>query len=237
MSTAVLPTPAPPRPRPSLVAMVELMKVLDRGQSASLDGVSWAEYLWFDRRRDEVRPKAKLTYADGRLEFMTTSFLHDRFSRRLGMCVSVFAEEFGVPVIAGGGTTFRREDLENGLEPDECFYIQSLEAVRFLEDIDLSVHPPPDLAIEVDRTNSSIPKEPICVRLGVPELWRFDDTAVTFRVRQPDGTYQTQAASRSFPAVNSADLSRLVFGHTGLDDVVFIRNVRNWARTLIPQQQ
>ena len=33
--------------------------------------------------------------------------------------------------------------------------IQNIEAVRFLEDIDLSVHPPPDLAIEVDRAGLS----------------------------------------------------------------------------------
>ena len=240
MSAGTLPTPvqvSPPSPRGSLLAAVELMKTLGRGESVLIAPVSWGEYLWFDAQRDYLRPNVKLVYADGRLEFMATSFAHDRHSRRVHDVVKVVAEELGVVLIAGGGMTLNRDDLESGLQADECFYIQSVEAVRFLDEIDLATHPPPDLAVEVDRTNSSIPKEPIYRRLGVPELWRVEANAVTFRVRQSDGTYADQPNSRAFPLVSSADLTRLVFAHTGLDDITFIRNVRNWVRTLVPPPQ
>ena len=43
-------------------------------------------------------------------------------------------------------TTFRREDLEKGLEPDQCYYITNEPKIRGKLELDLSVDPPPDLA-------------------------------------------------------------------------------------------
>jgi hypothetical protein len=64
--------------------------------------------------------------------------------------------------------TFRREDLDRGLEPDNCYYIQHEAAVRERDEIDLTIEPPPDLAVEVDITASSIDRLSIYMALGVP---------------------------------------------------------------------
>jgi Uma2 family endonuclease len=40
--------------------------------------------------------------------------------------------------------------------------------------------PAPDLAIEIDITSSSIPRLPIYASFGVPEVWRYDGTALIF---------------------------------------------------------
>ena len=240
MSTAVLPTPipaAPPiGPRPTLTAAVELMKALEPGEAFLLNDLTWEDYRWIDAQRDRFRPRVQLIYSGGRLEIVSVSFAHDRRSRRLVSVVMVLGEELILSVIPGGGFTLDREDLANGVQADECFYIQNAEAVRFVDDIDLAVHPPPDLVVEVDRTNSSIPKEPIYRRMGVPELWRVEGTAVVFRVSQPDGSYATAPTSRAFPLLTAADLTRLLFAHTALDEIAFIRNFRNWVRTLAPPQ-
>jgi Uma2 family endonuclease len=133
--------------------------------------------------------------------------------------------------------TFSHEDLVNGLEPDECFDIQNIEVVRPLNDIDLSVHPPLNLAIEVNDTNSTPSQEPVYTQLGVPELWRFDDTGVVFLIRQPDSACLPQSTSRAFPAVNSAELLRFVMSHTHLDEATFLLNHMSWSTgTLIPQR-
>jgi Uma2 family endonuclease len=238
MSAATLPTPVRPPavPRPSVVAAVEVMKVLGAGEGFLLNDVSWEDYRWFDAQRDQFRPKVKLVYSDGRLEIVSTSFAHDRNSRRLYGVVMVLGEELNLVVFAGGGFTLDREDLANGVQADECFYIQNAEAVRFVDDIDLTVHPPPDLVVEVDRTSSSIPKEPIYRRMGVPELWRLEEAAVVFRVLQSDGSYATAPTSRAFPLLTATDLTRMLFTHTALDAIAFTRNFRNWVRTLLPQQ-
>jgi Uma2 family endonuclease len=40
-------------------------------------------------------------------------------------------------------------------EPDECFYIQNLSAVKGKKRIDLNQDPPPDLVVEIDITSRS----------------------------------------------------------------------------------
>jgi Uma2 family endonuclease len=230
MSAATLPTPAPAR-ESRIQTISRLLGVLRPNEPALFHGITWGEYRWLSDRRDEVCSGIRLVYDRGRLELVAPSFFHERVSHRLAQSVIGLSGALKIPVMAGGATTFSREDLENGLEPDECFYIQNIERVRHLTDIDLAVHPPPDLAIEVDHTNSTIPKEPIYARLGVPELWRFDEAAVTFLIRQADGRYLPSPMSRAFPLVNSAELSRFVMSHTDLDEAAFLFNCMNWATT------
>jgi Uma2 family endonuclease len=82
------------------------------------------------------------------------------------------ALELEIEIECLGSTTFRRKICRNGLEPDECYYVQSVSRVRNAE-VDLDIHPPPDLLIESDYTKSSLPREPVYAGLGMPELWRF----------------------------------------------------------------
>ena len=62
-------------------------------------------------------------------------------------------------------------------------------------DLDFAHDPPPDLAIEVDNTNSSLNRMAIYGALGVPEVWRFDGEGLQVWLRQPDGTYQLSTTS------------------------------------------
>ncbi len=238
MTTATLPTPAaaaPPAPRPSLVAAVEWMRAMGPGESALFHGYSWDEYEWFDRQRDDLRPGIRLAYDRGVLEVMTVSYAHDRASEKLRDIALELAFALNVSFEPTGRTTYRRRDLDRGLEPDECFYFQNAPAIRGLAEIDLSVHPPPDLAIEVDHTRSSLPKQPVYAALGVPELWRFDGTAVAFLVLQPRGVYHPQETSRAFPVLTATEVTRLLLAHVA-DYNAFTRTVRAWAAALVPPQ-
>jgi len=44
-----------------------------------------------------------------------------------------------------------------GIEPDQCFYIQNESAIRGKKRLDLTVDPPPDLALEIDVTSRTHP--------------------------------------------------------------------------------
>ncbi len=236
MTTATLPTPsAPPKPRPSLVAAVEWMRAMGPGERVVFDGLTWDEYEWFDHQRDELRPGVRLTYADGCLELMTTSFIHDGASVRLNLLVTALALELRMPIRGARRTTFRREDVERGFEADESYYIQNVAAIRGVREIDLTRQPPPDLVIEIDHTRSSLPKQPIYAALGVPELWRFDGTQLTFFVLQAGGGYQPQSNSRAFPLVTSADVTRLLPVEPD-DDTAYHLAVQAWAAALAPSQ-
>ena len=77
--------------------------------------------------------------------------------------------------------------LARGLAPDECYYIANAPQVAGRDHIDLRTDPPPDLAIEVDVTSSSLNRMGIYAALAVPEVWRLDGPALTFHVPGPGG--------------------------------------------------
>ena len=65
--------------------------------------------------------------------------------------------------------------------------------------MDLAVDPPPDLAIEIDITSSSVDREEIYAALGVPEIWRYDGDTLRIFLLRLDGTYELSETSTCFP--------------------------------------
>jgi Uma2 family endonuclease len=119
-----------------------------------LGGVRWQTYeaLLHDLGDRHIR----LTYDRGSLEIMAPLLRHERYAETLAQLVKALAAFARVRVFSAGSTTFRREDLERGLEPDRCFYIRNADAVVGKLEIDLSTDPPPDLAIEIDIMSSCL---------------------------------------------------------------------------------
>jgi Uma2 family endonuclease len=86
--------------------------------------------------------------------------LHCRF-------IEVFAEEQGLDLVAAGSVTLARDDLDRGIEADACYFVGSHMRLRSRDTIDLSVDPPPDLAVEVEMSRSSLDKVAIYAALGI----------------------------------------------------------------------
>jgi len=95
-----------------------------------------------------------------------------------------------------GSTTFDKEIIDAGVEPDDCFYIQNEAAVRGKDRIDLTIDPPPDLAIEIDITSRT--RFNNYKVLGVPELWRWNGRKLEINVLIND-RYVTSNNSLVFP--------------------------------------
>jgi Uma2 family endonuclease len=143
-----------------------------------LPGIHWDTYQNLVRDL-ESQPGMRLTYDDGILEILMPLPPHETFKKLLGRFVEVTTEEIGIEIRSLGSTTWTREDLRKGLEADGCYYIQNELAVRGKDAIDLTIDPPPDLAIEVDSTSSSMNRMGIYAALGVPEVWRFEREILT----------------------------------------------------------
>ncbi len=67
----------------------------------------------------------RFVYDRGEIEITSPSTEHESIAFYIGLLVAVFAEEAGVDLYGAGSTTFEREDLERGFEPDACFYVQN----------------------------------------------------------------------------------------------------------------
>jgi Uma2 family endonuclease len=213
-------------------AVFRAMELLGDGACMRIGGVSWDDYLAFDAWRDKLRPKLKLAYSDGELEFMTTSYDHDSESRALGFALAAIARVFGTLCKPAGSMTIRKKLKKKGIEPDECYYLSTPSPARGTGVLNLKVHSVPDLAIEVDRANSSLPKLPIYAALGIPELWRLEGNSWVFYVLQKDGVYAKAKASKSFPKVKSLDFSRFFFSADWNDVNNLMDATRDWAAKL-----
>ena len=197
-------------------------------QCVILSGISWETY---ERLLTEHQESSgtHFTYDQGRLEIMVLSAKHEKPNRALALLVEVFAEEMDVDVENLGSTTFKREELGRGFEPDSCFYIQNAERIRGKEEIDLLVDPPPDLVIEIDITSSSLNKFSVFAAFGVQEIWRYDGARVSiFRLEAE--TYHEQAESTVLPKVTSEVLTTFIAEDKHLKRTAWLRHVREWTR-------
>jgi Uma2 family endonuclease len=196
-----------------------------------LHNTSWETYERLMQERGEHRVP-RFAYDRGELEIMSPSTEHESIAYYIGLLVAVFAEEAGVDLYGAGSTTFDREDLERGFEPDACFYVQNAERVRGKPRIDLGLDPPPDLVIEVDITSPSLDKFPIYARASIPEIWRHDGEKLEiFRLRGEE--YVEVAGSRTLPPITGEALSGFIEESSSLDIVTWMRRVRERARSNI----
>jgi len=197
-------------------------------QRVLLHNVRWDTYerLLMDLH-DSCAPR--LTYDRGTLEIMSPSSEHERYNRIIAQIVEELAVEMNIDFDNFGSTTFRREDLDRGFEPDSCFYLQNVQRVRHKKRIDLTVDPPPDLVIEIDITKSSLDKFAIFSEASVPEVWRFDGDLLAMHALRP-GAYQEQDSSIIFPTVSANDLTRLINHSKTMDRPEWVRKLRLWIQ-------
>jgi Uma2 family endonuclease len=199
-------------------------------QKVILDNISWETYQRLMEERGE-RPKPRYAYDRGRLEIMVSSYEHENLKHDLATLVEVIAEELGIDIVGAASTTFQREDLAQGFEPDASFYVQQAARIRGQKRIDLDTDPPPELVIEIDITHPSLNKFPIFAGLGIPEVWRYHKQALTI-FKLEDESYRAQEASEIFLGLTSADLTRLIAESQQMKRTEWLRNVREWTRTL-----
>jgi Uma2 family endonuclease len=196
--------------------------------------VDWTTYTRLVRVFNE-RPAVRLTYDRGRLEIMSPLVVHDWSADFLGQMVVVMTEELRMPRKAGGSTTLKRRQLLKGLEPDKCYWLASEALMRGKERLDLAVDPPPDLAIEVDVTSSSLNRMKIYAALGVREVWRVEGGVLTFHVLA-GGAYTPASPSPTFPLVTPADLLTFLALVGTQGEMSALLQFRDWFRQRLAAQ-
>jgi Uma2 family endonuclease len=195
-----------------------------------LHNISWQTY---QSLLDDfaTQPAMRLTYDRGELEIRMPLDPHETYKKLLGRLVEALTEELGIEIRSLGSRTCDREDLSRGLEPDQCYYIQNESAVWDKKQIDLTTDPPPDLAIEIDITSSSINRMDIYADLGIPEVWRYDGRSLVInnlRGKQ----YQVCDRSIAFPLLTASDLERFLELKKTTKENALIRIFRTWIREI-----
>ena len=193
-----------------------------------LRGVSWALYQQMLAETGDGH--TRFTYDEGNLEITSPSPRHEAVKTILARLIEAYADELDVEMEGFGSTTFDREDLQKGLEPDECYYVQNAEAVKGRQEFDFAIDPPPDLAIEIDISPSDVARQPIYAALGVPEIWKYDGDQVRFLNRTTEGKYIASDRSSTFPNLPASELNRFLQIALTEGQTAAVRALRQWCR-------
>ena len=179
--------------------------------SVLLEDVSWETY---EQMLDDVGDgRLRLTFDNGRLEIVSPANPHEHIKTIIGRIVEAYADEMDILIEGLGSTTWKSKRLQRGLEPDECYYVQHFADIvgqAAKRKLDLSKDAPPDLAIEIDITHRSIPRQPIYDALGVPEIWRWDGNRLISLRRNRTGKYAPASESLAFPKLDLGFLNELI---------------------------
>lgn len=194
-----------------------------------LYGVSWDSYLqllsaFADRR-------LRHSYDEGTLEMMSPLKEHEWTKRLIGRMVEATSLELNIPIQSIGSTTLHRDQVQKGLEPDECYYMRHERQVRHEDDFDPERDPPPDLAIEVDVTRSSVSRMEIYAALGVPEVWRATTDTVTFYRLNRSGKYVAMPRSKALPLLTPDVIERFLVQRKEKNETALVREFHKWVRT------
>ena len=213
----------------TLVSPIRRDRLLDE-QHIVLDDVSWSFY---EHVLDQIGDRPiRVTYDDGSIEIMSPLPEHEVVKKAIGWLIQVLAVELGIPILAYGSTTFRRKSKKAGLEPDECYYLQNAPKVRGMKRFNPSIHPAPDLAVEVDILSRSIEREPIYARLRVPELWRFSGNRIQVLKLGRDRKYHLRPSSLAFPFLPMEKFTFFVLRMLRDEQTTVVREFQVWVRTL-----
>lgn len=167
---------------------------LTPGSTMSIHHLTWQDFEKILTDLGEHR-RLRLTYYQGTLELMSPSAIHERPHRIITDIVKAILDVQEREWEDFGSTTVKRPE-QAGVEPDTCLYIQNASRVKGCTHLDLSIYPPPDLAIESDVTSKTTLDAYII--LGVPEVWIYSNQQLKIYTLT-EGSYLETSKSSIFP--------------------------------------
>jgi Uma2 family endonuclease len=137
--------------------LTQRLQINDPEERRSISNVSWAQYeaLLADL---EDTSHYRVSYLEGVLEIVSPSRRHESGKTRIGDLLLIYFLETDTEYFPVGSTTLRKEEKQAGTEPDESYCIGTDKEF-------------PDLAIEVVVTSGGINRLELYRRLGVREVW------------------------------------------------------------------
>ncbi|MGK7888245.1 MAG: Uma2 family endonuclease [Leptolyngbyaceae cyanobacterium] len=148
------------------------MRLDDPEERRILSQVSWGQY---ETLRSDLgdRSAYRIYFLDGVLEILAPSRKHERGKTQLGHLLELYFLETDTEYVPMGSTTLRNPVQQAGGEPDESYCIGTDKDV-------------PDLAIEVIVTSGSINRLELYRRLGVREVWFWQNNSLSLYHRRED---------------------------------------------------
>ena len=146
------------------------MMVATVSESGLQDGIVLFNVTWDTLEKldaDLEGTGARLTYLDGCLEITAPfSEAHEEPKKTLGQLLEIYMRLKGIRFYGRGSTTIGMKELEARKEPDESYCLGDRRKI-------------PDLALEITVTSGGINGLEIYRRIGVREVWFWEDGVIS----------------------------------------------------------
>ena len=148
----------------------------------------------------------RVAYLLETLEIMSPSRSHELDKENIGRLLEAYLEAKRIRFWGLGSTTFKSKDKQAGKEPDKSYCIDADKEI-------------PDLAIEVVYTSGGVDTLEIYQRLGVSEVWFWQNNQLKVYCLQDD-SYQQQQQSKLLPDLDLTLLAQYVVVDDPLEAIV-----------------
>lgn len=177
--------------RPGVLMDRQVVLDLDspEADSRSSAHATWNDFEAWVRRRGDVSGQ-RVAYLDGILEVLVPGENHETIKTNLARLIETWALEVDVELNGYGSWLLKNKRLKTGVEPDECYIL----GPRGRKQV-------PDIAVEVVWTRGGVEKLEIYRRLGVREVWIWEDGKLSAFVLK-SGQWKQQAKSQLVPALD-----------------------------------
>ena len=175
----------------------------------------------------------RITYDDGDLEIMTLSHEHENWDRLIDRLIGALTLELDIDIHSGGSTTMRKALKKKGLEADDSYWIQHERQMRGKRTFNIKTDPPPDLAVEIDITRSSLNRMGVYAALRVPEVWVFDGKTLSVFILGANKEYKESETSLAFPWLPMKQVERFLLQSGTMSETRLLREFSQWVRDAV----
>jgi Uma2 family endonuclease len=180
----------------------------------------------------------RLAYDGKDLEIMTKGDDHEQFRWKIDPIIRNVAGVAGFRIKGLGETTWKRPDLERGIEADQCYFltdpkIDQAAAALKRRSHDITDYPVPDLVVEIDISRPSVDRPGIYAAMGVAELWIFDGEQLVIQQLGPDGAYADTGRSLWLP-ITPEEVTRWLLEEDATDEYQWEERLRAWIKGRTP---
>ncbi len=152
--------------------MTNQLQLPRKKEAQLISNVSWEQFEEIDHSFADIAG-IKFAYLDGTLEIMTISPEHEDAKATIGVLLEAYMRAKNIRFYRRGGPTLGRREQGARNEPDESYNLGTRK-------------PYPDLAIEVVITSGGINKLEGYKRMGVPEVWVWEDGTLEIHLLRDD---------------------------------------------------
>jgi Uma2 family endonuclease len=204
---------------------------IDGEQRVLLGDVRWETFEALVREAHD--PRGRFAYDRGLLEIMSPSSEHEYVKKIIARLLEALTEELRIPIRSLGSTTLKRRKRKSGIEADETYYIGHDPLAGKRRRLHLRRDPPPDLAVEVDISRSSLVRMGIHATLGIAEVWRWHgDHLEVWQLRE--GKYHEVERSAILPMLPIEGLGRFLSLRHERNETDLVREFRQWVGAGFP---